>query len=440
MIRLTKTIALILILSGIFPELLPSQAAQLSSAISSVGSAHGTLFAPITNTITGTQFEQIQQTSQTGQESGTKKRKGDDKNNECNNERATKQSKTDADVIDLTGDDEQPTQVIAQVQQTSPSGIPTIPTQLPISNQVLTPLPLLPPFSSLPWSTLPLSPFSSVFSGLFGNPTSSSSSSSSSSSLNSPTTFSTTAASLTPTTNIFPYPAPIATSPYTSQYQRLPQLTLTQSYAPSPVNISPLQLPLGTLSMALATPSPRPSLSIAAAALSATEPIASSSSSSAGSGLSLTTAVPQQTTGAALERFAQELFQKSLTHLQATDNIAYHQALARNYRQASAKKEYELGQAYEQATYGQEDLSKALTHFTRAAEQGHAEAQCKLGMFYERGLSSGETILVEPNIQQAVTWHKKACAQNYQPAYEALKRCAERIKKLQMDITSTIKI
>lgn len=436
MIKSAKIIALILILSGIFPELLSSQAVQLSSAASSADSAQGTLFTAITDMFAGTEFTQIQQTTQIRQESGTKKRKGDDKNNELN-KRPGKQSKTDEDVIDLTGDDEQPTQTAAQAQQTSPSGLPTAPAQLPISNQVLTPLPLLPPFSTLPWSTLPPSPFSSAFSGLFSNPPSSSSSSSSSSSLNSPTTFATTAVSLTPTTNVFPYSAPTATNP--SQYLGLPQPTLPQSYTPSPT-ISPLQLPLGTLSMALATPSPRPSLSIAAAVLSATAPITSSSSSSAGSGLSLTTAVQQQSTSAALERFAQELFQKSLAHLQAIDNIAFHQALANNYRQASAKIEYELGQAYEQGRYGQQDMPKALTHFTRAAEQGHAGAQCKLGMFYEEGLSAGKTTLVETNIQQAVIWHKKAYAQNQPSAYEALKRCVERIKKLQMDIASTIKI
>ena len=62
------------------------------------------------------------------------------------------------------------------------------------------------------------------------------------------------------------------------------------------------------------------------------------------------------------------------------------------------------------------DTSKAVEWFTKAAEQGDAQAQCNLGVCYEYGMS------VEKNITKAIEWYTKATEQGDEDAKKALDR------------------
>ena len=61
-------------------------------------------------------------------------------------------------------------------------------------------------------------------------------------------------------------------------------------------------------------------------------------------------------------------------------------------------------------------LIKYLPWFTKAAEQGDADAQCNLGMCYEDGDG------VEKDLQKAIEWYTKAANQGNTNAKQALAR------------------
>ena len=74
---------------------------------------------------------------------------------------------------------------------------------------------------------------------------------------------------------------------------------------------------------------------------------------------------------------------------------------------------YAMGMQY----YDQQQYTKAVPCFTRAAEQGHVEAQCNLGYCYEVGNG------VAQDYSQAVYWFKKAAEQGFSTAQFNLGVC-----------------
>lgn len=60
------------------------------------------------------------------------------------------------------------------------------------------------------------------------------------------------------------------------------------------------------------------------------------------------------------------------------------------------------------------DLTKAAEWYRKAAEQGDADAQYKLGLFYENGYG------VTQDKEQAMQWYKKAAEQGNENAKKAL--------------------
>jgi ankyrin repeat protein len=67
-----------------------------------------------------------------------------------------------------------------------------------------------------------------------------------------------------------------------------------------------------------------------------------------------------------------------------------------------------LGQAFD--LYKRDKYAEAFKLWSRAAEQGHAEAQYYLGVLYQRGLERGRGA-VEQNLKTAIEWYRKAADQ-----------------------------
>ena len=67
--------------------------------------------------------------------------------------------------------------------------------------------------------------------------------------------------------------------------------------------------------------------------------------------------------------------------------------------------------------YGQKRYDEAVGYYRRAAEQGHAWAQFRLGLCYENGRG------ITKDATQAVTWYRKAAEQGHAPAQSNLGYC-----------------
>jgi len=75
-----------------------------------------------------------------------------------------------------------------------------------------------------------------------------------------------------------------------------------------------------------------------------------------------------------------------------------------------------LGFCYEIGKGVTKDVEKAKEWHTKAAEQGHAEAQFSLGYCYENGQS------VPKDLKKAVEWYTKAAEQGNDHAKKSLER------------------
>ena len=62
------------------------------------------------------------------------------------------------------------------------------------------------------------------------------------------------------------------------------------------------------------------------------------------------------------------------------------------------------------------DYVEAVKWFRKAADQGDADSQCKLGICYE----------CEQNYEEAIKWFRKAAEQNFDDAQRCLGDCYER--------------
>jgi TPR repeat protein len=80
----------------------------------------------------------------------------------------------------------------------------------------------------------------------------------------------------------------------------------------------------------------------------------------------------------------------------------------------------EMGFNYRHGVGGvQQDLGQAAVWYRKAADQGYAEAQFRLGSLYEDGLG------IERDHEQAKAWYRKAALQGNEEATAALKRLEE---------------
>ena len=75
--------------------------------------------------------------------------------------------------------------------------------------------------------------------------------------------------------------------------------------------------------------------------------------------------------------------------------------------QGNAKVQFRLGLMFRQGWGIDKSDSDAVKWYRKAADQGHADAQCNLGFMYERGLG------VEKSYSDAVKWYRKAVDQGH---------------------------
>ena len=105
---------------------------------------------------------------------------------------------------------------------------------------------------------------------------------------------------------------------------------------------------------------------------------------------------------------------------QLYDNKQHHDAVAyfrKAAEQGDARAQCKLGWCYEQGQGVTQDCQQAVTWYRKAAEQGYAMAQCNLGICYEKGQG------VAQDYQQAASWYQKAADQGYAMAQCNLGGC-----------------
>ena len=78
------------------------------------------------------------------------------------------------------------------------------------------------------------------------------------------------------------------------------------------------------------------------------------------------------------------------------------------------KAEKQYSKAFDLYTAGKR--KKAVKWYRKAADQGHADAQCNLGFMYANGL------FVKQSYPEAAKWYKKAADQGHTRAQLRLKR------------------
>ena len=102
---------------------------------------------------------------------------------------------------------------------------------------------------------------------------------------------------------------------------------------------------------------------------------------------------------------------------QSTDNSSYTDEYV---EETPAEEAFNIGNDYYNGTNGkQKDYSEAVKWYRKAAEQGHASAQCNLGYCYDIGQG------VPQDYSEAVKWYRKAAEQGDEDAKEQLQRLKE---------------
>ena len=128
-------------------------------------------------------------------------------------------------------------------------------------------------------------------------------------------------------------------------------------------------------------------------------------------------------------------------------------ARANDYKEAQCL----LGYMYDKGIWIQQNKAEAIIWYSKAAEQGYAEAQYRLGVMYENGdvrklraerqelqrkqqgngfltdvfsapfrlIDELVNILLDDDKSEAVAWYRKAARQDFTPAQDALKRLGE---------------
>ena len=92
-----------------------------------------------------------------------------------------------------------------------------------------------------------------------------------------------------------------------------------------------------------------------------------------------------------------------------------------NDNPTNAGAQYHLGRKYEFGRDGvPKDTEKMLYWYTKAAEQGHAEAQYELGLLYGTGGGTDHRIPID--MAKRTYWYKKAAEQGHAEAQKLLKK------------------
>ncbi len=99
-----------------------------------------------------------------------------------------------------------------------------------------------------------------------------------------------------------------------------------------------------------------------------------------------------------------------------------------NKAEEAADAQYRKGLSF----YEQQDYTKAVEWFQKAANQGDASAQCYLGFCYEKGHG------VQQDYTKAVEWYKKSAEQGQVNAQFNLGVCYERARGVQQDYTKAV--
>ena len=113
----------------------------------------------------------------------------------------------------------------------------------------------------------------------------------------------------------------------------------------------------------------------------------------------------------------EEIFQKGKV---AYDNKNYAEAVkwyTKAAEQGYAQAQYDLGLCYDKGQGVTQDYTEAVKWYRKAAEQGHAEAQYYLGDCYRWGRA------VKKDETEAVKWYRKAAEQGHSDAQYDLGKC-----------------
>ena len=99
----------------------------------------------------------------------------------------------------------------------------------------------------------------------------------------------------------------------------------------------------------------------------------------------------------------------------------------------SADTLYQLGEMYRSGYGVTQDYSEAVKWYTKAAEQGYANAQCNLGNSYYNGRG------VEQDYSEAVKWYRKAAEQGNANAQNNLGLCYDNGQGVTQDYSEAVK-
>ena len=84
------------------------------------------------------------------------------------------------------------------------------------------------------------------------------------------------------------------------------------------------------------------------------------------------------------------------------DNVRAFEQYRLAAEQGHAEAQYRLGVCYANGKGVRKDTAEAAAWYRKAAEQGHAEAQYRLGVCYANGYG------VKKDLAQAIEWYRKA--------------------------------
>ena len=125
---------------------------------------------------------------------------------------------------------------------------------------------------------------------------------------------------------------------------------------------------------------------------------------------------------------AEEKVRKTEEAQQSAEKKAAESDEKANKAEEAADAQYRKGLSF----YEQRDYTKAVEWFQKAAEQGHAIAQCYLGVCYERGRG------VQQDYTKAVEWFQKAAEQGDAAAQFNLGVCYYYGRGVQQDYTKAV--
>ena len=113
-----------------------------------------------------------------------------------------------------------------------------------------------------------------------------------------------------------------------------------------------------------------------------------------------------------------------MLHLYGGDGVSkdHHEAVKwfrKAAEQGYAPAQFRLGLCYAQNIGVSKDMAEAVKWFRKAAEQGYHPAQYSLGVCYAQG------IVVSKDMAEAIKWYRKAAKQGNQAAKKALNDLGE---------------